>query len=275
VATHGAEVARLVEQITVASDLPERYRALLGLAARWHDYGKAHPAFQGSIRSPERPARRDLAKAPNDAWHRSHRYRFPEGNERRPGFRHELASALSLFAVLSRHQPEHPALLGPWLTTLAALGETPERRANVPPPNACESEILALSSGDFDLVAYLVASHHGKVRCGLHAAPDDQQYRDRDGRGLPIRGVREGDELPETFLQEGAPPVPALLLTLEPAALGLSRRTGTSWAERVANLLECHGATNLAYLEACLRAADIRASQLDTPDPLILVEGQS
>lgn len=275
VATHGAEVAQVVAQIAADSNLSERYGALLGLAARWHDYGKAHPAFQGSIRSGERPARRDLAKAPNDAWPRSQRYRFPEGNERRPGFRHELASALSLFAVLSRHQPEHSALLGPWMSTLAALGETPERRANVPPPSACESEILALSSGDFDLVAYLVASHHGKVRCGLHAAPDDQEYRDRDGHGLPIRGLREGDELPETILQQGAPPVPALRLTLEPAALGLSNRTGASWAERVANLLECHGGPTLAYLEACLRAADIRASQLDTPDPLILEEGAS
>ncbi len=274
VATHGAEVAQLAKQIAETTGLSERYRSLLVLAARWHDYGKVHPAFQGSIRSEQRPAQQDLAKAPTAAWPRSHRYRFQDGSDHRPGFRHELASALSLFAVLLRHQPEHPALLGPWLDTLAALGETPDRRVEGANPSACEAEILALSAEDFDLVAYLVVSHHGKVRCGLHAAPDDQDYRDRDGRSLPIRGVREGDCLPETVLQRGAPPLPPLTLTLGPATLGLSRRTGASWTERVASLLERHGATTLAYLEACLRAADIRASQLNTADPLLALEAK-
>jgi CRISPR-associated endonuclease/helicase Cas3 len=122
------------------------------------------------------------------------------------------------------------------------------------------------------LLAYLVASHHGKVRVGLHAAPRDQEYRDRDGRGLPIRGVREGDCLPAVTFDAGVQPVPALSLTLEPAAIGLSKRTGASWRERCLGLLERYGPAALAYLEALLRAADVRASRLTTSDPAFTEE---
>ena len=73
------------------------------------------------------------------------------------------------------------------------------------------------------MLAYLVASHHGKVRVALHAAPADQDYQPTDGdqRGLPIRGVRTGDVLPPIALTPDGLPLPELLLTLEPAALGL------------------------------------------------------
>jgi CRISPR-associated endonuclease/helicase Cas3 len=44
--------------------------------------------------------------------------------------------------------------------------------------------------------------------------------------------------------------------------LGLGARYGASWGERVCNLLDRHGPFKLAYLEALLRAADVRASAL-------------
>lgn len=119
---------------------------------------------------------------------------------------------------------------------------------------------------------YLVASHHGKVRVALHAAPKDQDYRDRDYRGLPIRGVREGDRLPGISLDSASAPLPELSLTLEPAALGLSTRTGVCWRERCSSLLTQFGPCGLAFLESLLRAADVRASRLRTNDPVLQQE---
>jgi CRISPR-associated endonuclease/helicase Cas3 len=106
----------------------------------------------------------------------------------------------------------------------------------------------------------------------LHAAPKDQDYRDLNGHGLPIRGVREGDRLPAISIERGGGLLPELSLTLEPAALGLSARTGASWRERADGLRLRYGPAGLAFLEALLRAADIRASRLTTSDPGLKAE---
>lgn len=308
-ATHCTEAASAAEALSQALALEGSLGEALTLAARWHDLGKAHPAFQGSIRHPDRPDRHDLAKAPDPAWSvktRSHYYassrpwavpgegaspqtRAAPVEEHRPGFRHELASMLGLFAVLLKHQPDHPALLGELHALLAELDRL-DPKADVdskgtgmrttsassaptptPSPTPLEQALLALDADAFDLVAYLVASHHGKVRMSLHATPDDQDYVDRDRRGLPIRGVREGDRLPSIAFERGAQ-LPALELTLAPALVGVSPRTGRSWSERTQQLLERLGPGTLAYLEACLRTADIRASKLETADPNLLDE---
>lgn len=271
IACHVAEVAGMAGGIATVTKLPAALREVLVLAGRWHDLGKAHPAFQGAIRLGDRPDRQDLAKAPADAWQKPWgNYRTADDQDRRPGLRHELASALSLFAVLRRYQPRHPALLGPWVEALQLTGHTLPSDPFDLTPTPCEREVLACSANDFDLLAYLVACHHGKVRVALHAAPKDQDYRDQgDGRGLPIRGVREGDVLPSVVLDVSAPPLPALTLTLEPASLGLSAQTGRSWRERTLDLVDRFGPGALAWLEALLRAADCRASRLTTVDPAL------
>lgn len=99
IATHGGEVGRLAHAIGEAIGL-KGFAALLVLAGRWHDLGKAHPAFQSLIAADDRPQRTDLAKAPDGSWRRQ--YRCVDGERR--GFRHELASALALFAVLQRQR---------------------------------------------------------------------------------------------------------------------------------------------------------------------------
>lgn len=269
IATHNAEVGELAMEIAGAL-VPKRLAELIELAGRWHDLGKAHPAFQAIIeaRGPH-SARVDLAKAPDGAWQKPCIYRSADGETRR-GFRHELASCLALFAVLRRYEPTHSALLGPWAEALALMGdgELSARLADSSEPTNLERKVLECSASEFDLVAYLVLSHHGKVRVALHAGPKDQEYIARDGRGLPIRGVRDGDALPAISL-DGATSLPALALTLAPAALGLSPITGRSWRDRTAALLLTHGPGSLAYLEALLIAADRRASKLTTVDPLL------
>jgi len=271
IACHSSEVANAVREIGDELRLPDELRDILLLAGRWHDWGKSHPAFQGAMRAPDRPPRSDLAKAPDGSWLRPvGTYRFPDDGDARPAFRHELASALGLFAILETFAPQHPALLGPWSDAFARMGlqERPPQSAS--PVTPVIQRILDCSAEAFDLLVYLVASHHGKVRVALHAAPKDQEYRDRDGRGLPIRGVREGDRLPAIAIAPAAPSLPEIPLTLEPAAIGLSARTGASWRERCLDLLDRFGPAGLAYLESLLRAADVRASRLKTNDPALI-----
>ena len=264
------EVADVAQAISLATKLPPDVCRVLVLAARWHDLGKAHTAFQGGIRRSDRPSRQDLAKAPGNAWPRRPKtYRTVDDKDVRPGLRHELASALALFAVLQRHRPRHAALLGPWVDALALIGSSVADDPTESTATPCAQAVIDCSADEFDLLVYLVASHHGKVRMALHATPKDQDYRDSDGRGLPIRGVREGDELPSVLLDVAAPPLPALALSLEPATLGLSPTTGRSWRERTLGLVARLGPGALAWLEALLIAADRRASQLTTVDPLL------
>ena len=269
IATHGLEVG--VEADRIAAVLCSDLRSLLSLAGRWHDLGKAHPAFQGCIQADDRPARDDLAKAPNKAWPCSPRnmYRIDEHEQRR-GFRHELASTLGLFAVLQRHLPEHEALLGPWVEWLDVLGKEGTADRNVSDPNAVEQEILELSAGDFDLLAYLVCAHHGKVRMAWHTSPSDQKAEDSEMR---IRGVRNGDVLPPIHIASRTGhncELPPASLDLSPSEIGLSHRTGRSWSERALNLLEKYGPFSLAWLETLLRVADQRASAKQVSDTLLL-----
>ncbi len=274
IACHVGEVADKAQVIGSALNVEVRLREILELAGRWHDLGKAHPAFQGLIPlSDARPRRVDLAKAPKGAWGK--RYWMTEGREERPGFRHELASALALFAVLQRHMPLHEALLGPWVEAFDLLGMPPAERQTSEPPTPCEQAILACTAHEFDLLAYLVVCHHGKVRVALHAGPKDQDYNDRDQRGLPIRGVRNGDALPSVLIDSEQPPLPSLELSLEPASLGLSSSTGRSWRDRTNDLQLRYGPGALAWLEALIIAADRRASKLTTPDPLLANDGAS
>lgn len=268
IACHSREVAECVREIADRIGLPAELRDQLDLAASWHDWGKSHPAFQGAMRGSERPQRSDLAKGPDDAWRSPpDMYRFLDDSESRPAFRHELASVLGLFSILQAFAPKHAALLGPWIAVLKQMNQTVPGDAPPEPTSPLIRRTLECSAEAFDLMAYLVASHHGKVRVGLHPAPKDQDYRDQDGRGLPIRGIREGDVLPSVELVPGEPPIPEVTLTLAPAFLGLSFQTGISWRERCIGVLDRYGPAALGFFEAILRAADVRASRLMTDDP--------
>jgi CRISPR-associated endonuclease/helicase Cas3 len=245
----------------------------LELAALAHDVGKAHPAFAAAIKdrngiSPEVA----LAKAPKDRWHAIGNLYDHSSLGRRPGFRHELASALALLELAWGARPDHPALQGGREEILAyTVGrELPEQDERLAGSCPLVARLVDLDEGTFNLVLYLVASHHGKVRGTLTMSPRDQENPGTD-RSLPIRGVRDGDVLPAFELADGTGlsfTLPEVRLRLDLAKLGLSARYGPSWVERVVSLREQYGTFQLAWLEALLRVADVRASQIAQPlDP--------
>jgi hypothetical protein len=80
------------------------------------------------------------------------------------------------------------------------------------------SALAWLSKGegdDRDLVAYLLAAHHGKVRLSLRALPTDQGPP--DPRVLHARGVWDGERLPDVSLGDGFV-FASTLLRLDPCA---------------------------------------------------------
>lgn len=106
------------------------------------------------------------------------------------------------------------------------------------------SAIGALIQGEGFELAYLVAAHHGKCRIQIENFAFIQEQ-------VGLRGVEDGDRLPAVDL--GGVKLPAIVLELpDPAA----------WREAAQGLLEDWGAFRLSFLEAIVRIADWRASNL-------------
>ena len=243
IAEHTNRVCGELEVILSELWLPEL--EVLKLAARWHDWGKAHDVFQDAIddgqaverrgvatqrreRPPEQRGSRVIAKAPGKRW--KDKKLIDPGfwrTYRRRHFRHELASAL---AVLQR----------PY------------------------DGLTSLTDDELNLVAYLIAAHHGKVCLSIRSLPGESTP---DNRRF-ARGIWDGDELPTTDLGGGVSS-PAVALSLEPMELGLCEQPPfagqPSWAERMQALCDKLSPFRLAYLEAVVRAADARASMTGNP----------
>ena len=113
---------------------------------------------------------------------------------------------------------------------------------------------------DADLVAYLIAAHHGKVRLSLRALPDEQEAP--HGKRY-ARGVWEDDQLPALSFDGEQSPQTTLRLHLMELGEGPQ---GPSWTARTQALLAKHGPFRLAWLEALVRIADWRATAQEQAD---------
>jgi CRISPR-associated endonuclease/helicase Cas3 len=225
IAQHTDDVCHELEQILETLNLQEAQA--LRKAARWHDCGKAHPVFQSAIRD-EHPT-----KGP-----RIH----PWLNNR------QIAKAPGKVRIDGR-----VADPGWWKPRYERRGFRHEL--------ASALAMLQLDDDHIpedirDLAIYLIGAHHGKIRLSIRSLPNEERP---SGRRRFARGIWDGDVLPSVDLGNGVT-APAIILSLEPMELGHSSDGQPSWAERVLRLRDKLGAFRLAYLEALLRAADMRAS---------------
>jgi CRISPR-associated endonuclease/helicase Cas3 len=287
----------LADVTGLASTVSPRELKVLRLAACWHDRGKGHAAFQAKI-DPDvlrnlsgdvlaKLGRESVAKAPKGAWRRgsskaSTSAAANDGVEqdvettrqtdaRRPKFRHELASALAILETLWRANAKHLAFA--WPDGLTAAEFSRDEAESLPDAECQQAsrlidELKLLKPDEVDLLVYLVAAHHGKVRMSLRSVPEDLR-NDLPNACPPemrqARGVRDNDPLPKCRLPgtddaNAGWTAPQVTLHLDPMELGLSGRYGASWRERTQRLLERLGPFHLAYLESLLRIADCRAS---------------
>ena len=115
-------------------------------------------------------------------------------------------------------------------------------------------------SREADLIAYLVAAHHGKVRMNLRALPRERAPPDEDRTGVRFaRGIWENDRL-RSFDLDGEERWEGGDLTLSVMELGWDEVTRESWTERTRDLLARFGPFRLAWMETLVRVADWRAS---------------
>ena len=255
-----------------------------------HDLGKAHEKFFAKLSSTARSEWPMLskgdhpAKAPNEKW-KSFFHEDEDNDEsdarfkRRRGFRHELASALALLEILRLAKPDHAAVKieNELRAALASTSITISDSQIATAAMAALGPIADLDRIDFNLLLYLVACHHGKVRLGLRSNEDDYDFdqtdpvpEPRSGDERIIRrclGVQDNDIVPACRLPDSFTPAdenrhvvtPQLTISLDPME-AFSTRYGASWVDRMREVLEVLGPFRLGYLEALIRAADARGS---------------
>lgn len=117
-----------------------------------------------------------------------------------------------------------------------------------------------------NLVTYLIAAHHGKVRLSIRSMPNETKPPNGEGETdrLFARGVWDGDELPAVQLGEDEV---SESLRVDLSLMRLGEHTDedgnaqASWLSRMLQLRDEYGPFRLAFLETLVRVADWRGSE--------------
>lgn len=212
-----AGAARALMEVAHMTSLNEVQVASVVASAAVHDIGKAHDVFQDT-----------LFRSAGDRQAAAERWRplaksasTRQFRHRQPYFRHELVSALML--------AEHVDL----------------------PGTLC----LEAADADADLVRYLVAAHHGRVRLGIRSLQGETAPPEHGSAAIAL-GVVEGDVVAAFDL--GPIHVESTTLRLDAMRIGGKE----SWTAMALGLRDREdlGPFRLATLEALVRLADWRAS---------------
>jgi CRISPR-associated endonuclease/helicase Cas3 len=199
--------------------IPEIPWDAITTAAQWHDVGKAHPAFQNMLI-------RGVADA---ATRRSAMWAKSDGIQAgRPRYFADTGEKEERIGF--RHEL---ASAISWLTNRGTQ------------PNS-------------NLIAYLIAAHHGKVRGSIRSLPNEVPPGDTSIDFA--RGIWQGDMLPGVELGNGET-IPATPLDLSLMKIGGSGPE-SSWLSRVLGLRDDAnlGPFRLSFMEMLLRVADWRGS---------------
>ena len=180
---------------------------------------------------------------------------------------HDAGKAHPAFQEMLRKEGENPPEPGVLLAKSRGNGKMDSQRRHFRHELGSALAVIehaeVSDDGVGDLAAYLVAAHHGKMRVGIRSLPGrrrgntDSNPNPDQLLGYPIS---EPETLPPVDLG-GELRLPETTLDLSIARIGLSSDGRRSWLERSLNLLEKLGPFRLAYLEAIVRAADMRASK--------------
>lgn len=146
---------------------------------------------------------------------------------------------------------EGPTGEGPWAKSNHRKG-TPARKNFRHELASALAFLQAHDEGEeADLITYLIAAHHGKVRLSIRSLPTEEKP---DHTELFARGVWHDDSLPALEIP-GEGRIGPFVLDLSLMNLGRG-----SWLEKTIALRDRFGPFRLARLEALLRLADHRAS---------------
>lgn len=225
----GTEAEQLVSLLS--DNFPEVPWSAIIRAAWWHDVGKAHPAFQGGVlaANPALDSTMTWAKSGMQGYLR---YQIPNLKTQSES---EGASTEVATKPQTRRGFRHELA-----SALAWMQQNEHEHHS-------------------DLIAYLIAAHHGKVRISIRSMPNEDRPPEA-GRYF-ARGVWDGDVLPRIEIgNDQGDTSGKVALSLALMQLGQQNEC-PSWLARTTQLLEQYGPFRLAYLEMLVRVADWRGSK--------------
>ena len=209
---HCGAASNEVESLATSLHLPDEEISALKTAGLWHDVGKAHEAFQNMLQK----GREDKAQLKeNGPWAKS------DGKGRATYFMIGEAGK----KIPRKYFRHELASALSWLQTVGK--EHPQG----------------------NLIAYLIAAHHGRVRQSIRSLPNENEPSNE--KTLFARGVWQGDIVPK---------VPGITDDEIELDLSLMNMGEGSWLERTLRLRDEYGPFRLALLEAVLRVVDWKVS---------------